>query len=286
MAEGELYFEMKLIESLEQYSGLIQRLKDRTGCKALKSNCYLTPGEITSCIAQKKWHYIETPGKLYFLRMEEHRAYLYYYEAEESKPETDFDFGLPVIVDLVMRERQVPQFEQGAIPLWEESGFEVYKKYQRMRYRHPEDDFINVSDGNLIRTAEPGQAEEISFLWRNFLDEYDIELPSMEETARQLEEGNVVCYMDEGRVYGAILVHVNGHSGLIQHVTVHPDYRKRAIGEHMMRYAYRHMNPRGVNDFRLWVDEKNVAAIKLYSKTEWKQDGTYSIKLVKGCSRR
>lgn len=276
---------MNNTEGLEQYSELISQLKTRASCKSLKTNCFLSTGEIGNYIAQGNWKYLEEPQKLYFFQKDAVAVHVYYYVANEEVPEFEFVSEVPIMVDFVLRERELAGFESMTFPLWQKAGFAFYKKYQRMRC-NLRDYEVNgregLPDGYEIKTAGAEQAEEIRKLWEMFLDKYDIALPSVSEMTEQIHMGNVVCCMDHGKVCGAIFVDVNGRSGLVQHVTVHEEYRRKALGQHMMQYLCENLPKRNVTDFKLWVDVNNVAAINLYLKSGFKKDGIFSVKLMKG----
>lgn len=276
---------MKNVDSLAQHSDLVSQLKIKTSCKLLKTNCFLTAGELSDYIAQGNWKYVETSQNLYFFHTDDLAVHLYYYASSETIPDFGNEFSMPVMADFVLRERELADFESVTVPLWEKEGFAFYKKYQRMRCNLAGDilsDADVMPDGYIIKEAELEQAEEIRRLWVAFLDKYDIVLPSIDETMEQIRKGNVVCCMAGEKICGAVFVDVNGRSGLVQHVTVHEDYRRKALGERMMRYLYEIMPQRNITDFKLWVDVNNVAAINLYMKCGLKKDGVYSVKLMKG----
>lgn len=275
---------MKTVENLEHYTTIINSWKKKTSCKKPKTNCFLTVSEIGSYIQMGKWKYLETETELYFVFEEENMLYLYFYFMADGKPTTDYHWQKPVMVDFVFRERETKEMETETLPAWEQRSFSLYKKYQRMGCQHLENrdaPWEKEMSGLSYQKAQPADLSQIRELWNHFLDRNDTLLPSADETMRQAKCGNIICCTDGNNVCGAIYVAVNGKSGLIQHVVVHSDYRRKGIAWNMMEYTFYLMNQKGVTNFKLWVDEKNVAAIKLYEKNGFVKDGLYSAKIIK-----
>lgn len=275
---------MKQVENLAHHTALINEWKKRTSCKKPKTNCFLTVSEINSHIQTAKWKYLETDTELYFVHEEENILYLYFYLPTGGKPTIEYRWNQPVMVDFVFREKETQELESETLPAWVHRGFTFYKKYQRMSYQHlthGNTPWINADSDLCYKPAGETDLSQITDLWNKFLDKNDIILPSKTEILQQAEDENIICCMDGNQVCGAIYVAVNGKSGLIQHVVVHSDYRRKGIAWNMMEYTFHLMNRKGVKIFKLWVDEKNVAAIKLYEKNGFAKDGLYSTKIMK-----
>ena len=74
---------------------------------------------------------------------------------------------------------------------------------------------------------------------------------ALDEEKREIAYGGMVCVLDEGQ---------------ITNIAVHPDFRRRGLGEKIVSALLKYGSENGINLFSLEVRESNVAAIALYEK--------------------
>lgn len=61
--------------------------------------------------------------------------------------------------------------------------------------------------------------------------------------------------------------------GQITNIAVHPDYRRRGIGEKMLKMLIENTKEEGISFYTLEVRESNTGAIKLYEKLGFIKNG-------------
>lgn len=74
-------------------------------------------------------------------------------------------------------------------------------------------------------------------------------------------------------VIGYIVFWVIADESHVANLAVHPDYRRQNIGDIILKFAIHFSQSKGARLITLEVNEKNIAAIALYGKNEFKQVG-------------
>lgn len=74
-------------------------------------------------------------------------------------------------------------------------------------------------------------------------------------------------------VVGYIVFWVITDESHVANLAVHPDYRRQNIGDIILKFAIHFSRSKGARLITLEVNEKNIAAIALYGKNEFKQVG-------------
>lgn len=70
----------------------------------------------------------------------------------------------------------------------------------------------------------------------------------------------------EDKVVGYIIYWKVGDEVQVNNIAVHPDYRRRGLGEALLRYVIKRAKDQGVNFISLEVRRSNLAAQSLYRK--------------------
>lgn len=129
----------------------------------------------------------------------------------------------------------------------------------------------------LIRDAKPEDLTEIAVIERlSFKDPYDYSLLAWLYTAPGYFF--IVAEVD-GRVVGYVIYRLErcgvlsrGFQGHIVSIAVHPKWRRRRIGEMLMREAIKRCAQLGCKRVVLEVRVSNVPAIKLYEKLGFRRE--------------
>lgn len=123
-----------------------------------------------------------------------------------------------------------------------------------------------------VRLAEEGDVHEVAEL-----DKLCFAMPWSEESFRQefTENERALYIVAEigGRIVGYAGMWVILDEGHITNVCVHPDYRKRHIGEGILRVLIAAGAQVGVERTTLEVRKSNAPAIALYEKLGFVQEG-------------
>ena len=104
-----------------------------------------------------------------------------------------------------------------------------------------------------IRTVTIGDYDDIYALWcaaaqsKRALNPVD---DSREGIARYLKRNPTTCflaYTAENKTVGVILTGHDGRRGIVHHMCVHPDYRRRGIGRMLVRRAEEALRAEGIS---------------------------------------
>jgi ribosomal protein S18 acetylase RimI-like enzyme len=115
--------------------------------------------------------------------------------------------------------------------------------------------------------------QEVLNLWRNAGPGVQLS-PSDEPEAilHKLERDPdlfLVAEEDRGRVVGTVLGGYDGRRGLVYHLAVNKDHRRRGIGEALMVELERKLKAKGCYKSYLLVAPDNADAIDFYNRRGW-----------------
>jgi len=123
-----------------------------------------------------------------------------------------------------------------------------------------------VAPGFRLRRARPDDAETIVQLDA-------VAFPAPEGTAETVASDikrhhmGVLEDVSTGRAAGFLEVHKNyAPAGYVSNIALHPDFRRRGLGEAMMRWALAWFREQGLRSAALQVNTDNAPAIALYHK--------------------
>lgn len=119
-----------------------------------------------------------------------------------------------------------------------------------IQYMDPEGD-DHMADLITIRPVVIDDYDEIFALWnsteqsRRALNPVD---DSREGIGRYLKRNPSTCFLasEDGRIVGVILTGHDGRRGIIHHMCVHPDYRRRGIAGMLVRKAEEALRAEGI----------------------------------------
>jgi ribosomal-protein-alanine N-acetyltransferase len=173
----------------------------------------------------------------------------------------------PIGVCLRLTERSSRPYIE---PVLFANAFEQTREWWRMTLaelpedRGPTDD---LAPGFLLRPARPEDAEAIAKL-----DSLSFAQPWLTpETARTLvAQAPVFRVLEEtsaGHAIGFLGLRIEmSDLGYVSDLALHPDYRRRGLGEAMLRWALAWFRSKGLKSAALQVNTDNAPAIALYRK--------------------
>ena len=75
--------------------------------------------------------------------------------------------------------------------------------------------------------------------------------------------------LDSGRVIGTILVGEDGRRGYLHHLAVHPDYRRRGLGQLLLAEAVEVLRAAGIEKCHGFVFRKNANGLEFWNSAGW-----------------
>ncbi len=281
---------MRRIETILAYADLVQAFK--TSHAAVWTNCFMLPAEIERNIEKKRMRVAVDSENLLIWIAEEYCDRLYFYTAtlEPLEKQAFADFagkGRPVAVDIVTK-RLAAGAESPIEAKWKRSGFALRGVYQRMTVSAANaaaclQAFAPKPDAPAVQTRDESRIPEILGLWRICLDSVSVERPDADRL-RELITQNRVRYIvsPDGVLCAAMVSMPEGKKAAIDHVAVHPAYRRQGLARALVVSAMRTELKNGADSFYLWVDNANEPAIRLYQELGFAPDGTQSRLFILG----
>ena len=121
------------------------------------------------------------------------------------------------------------------------------------------------TDPFLIRACCPEEAEALLTLWQAAGTS-----PSVTDTIADIRvaiESSAAVLVAEAdhRIVGSLIAAFDGWRGNMYRIAVHPDYRRRGIGQALVREGERYLAERGVKRITALVEEKYPWAVTFWS---------------------
>ncbi|HSG99946.1 MAG TPA: GNAT family N-acetyltransferase [candidate division Zixibacteria bacterium] len=115
--------------------------------------------------------------------------------------------------------------------------------------------------GLLVRALHAEDVAELLRLWKAAELEYrPTGRDSVEQLSRQMETnpGGFIGAFDGSLMIGAILASDDTRRGWINRLAVHPDYRRRGIGQILIREAEAELRRRGLQIIAALIEDSNT----------------------------
>jgi ribosomal protein S18 acetylase RimI-like enzyme len=85
----------------------------------------------------------------------------------------------------------------------------------------------------------------------------------------QYDPESILVAEARGRLIGTVYILYDPWRSLIYHLGVHPDYRRKGLGNKLMDEAEGKLKARGINRAILFVVEDNEQVVEFYQKRGW-----------------
>lgn len=273
---------MREIESIQELNGIVTAFQKRY--KKVSTNCYLMREELIRLIEERKLRLFQDSGLLILLCARPDYDNLYYYTGEEvSIPDLSFLTNgdrkdKEVLLDIISSQNRPGKNDPFISSMLSENRISKYKCYQRMAQDLTGGDFRDFSyelpKGCRLMTGSISYAEIIS-LWKTVLDEKSTPLPDIIQLERLQKEGTLSCVENirEGRPCAVVTLDIQGNLGILQHLSVLPQYRRQGLAGSLCKRVISQALQSGLKTLRLWVDIENTTAITLYRREGFSPDG-------------
>lgn len=278
---------MDIVATLEQFTTMTTAFAASHG--PLQTNCYLLPDELQALLSGGGLRYAIDMDDLLLLVDQRGYSRLLFYTAATTPVAPARLFALqtvrqPVLIDLVTRNPAA--IEPLIQAKWLPSGFCVHNRYQRMRLAagialNPARNEAPPGELYSVITGEVERIPEILTLWESCLDPYSIALPGGDALKTLIAQKRVFCTVNRsGVLCAAALANRQGSKVTLQHVSVHPDFRRQGLARQLLVAAMRADGEAGVANWLLWVAQDNQPALQLYRRLGFAPDGTMSTQLL------
>jgi putative acetyltransferase len=115
--------------------------------------------------------------------------------------------------------------------------------------------------------------EKVYYLWQNCEGVGLSRADSKDSIARYLERNPGMSFvaLEDGRVAGAVLCGHDGRRASLNHLAVHPDFRKRGIAKALVEKCLAALAAEGIQKCHIFVYESNGEGIAFWKKLGWKK---------------
>lgn len=256
---------MEPVKSFEEYKGWVQRGKS---LEDPVTNCYLMPAAVKEKLHSESLYAMNLEnGVLLLDRMEGfYRCYYYLSPHGAYKP---LVLDLPGVVEYVFQQ-ELSEAQYRELSLLWQMGFTLGRESGRLSLSA--DSVKRTCSTDHVSPAFTGDAKEVLALFRSCFDPLYAFLPSKEELAGAIEQGNVLAVYERGRLAAALFAEVARNTASIRHLAVSESFRSRGYGKELVE-AYHRRFQGSVKTFSHWVDRGNRPAMELYQRFGYSFDG-------------
>lgn len=157
-------------------------------------------------------------------------------------------------------------------------GFTGHSTYKRMYCN----EFLNFEDyqyNNEVQLATQNDIEEIYQLLHENFDIIGDYLPDLDEISKRILSNQITCIKMNSDLAGLSIFEDRGTSMIyLRAIFIKPEFRGLKIGQDLIIHK---MNQNKNKRFTLWVREDNDAALRMYKKLNFIEDGLKNYIFVK-----
>lgn len=239
--------------------------------KRALTNCFFLPNQLKEMIGLEKLYLLEEENIKLFLEKESgfYRTYYFIYDTDNIKP---IKVSAPMVIEFPYNKVMTPAQIQH-ICLLKKMGFRLARESARMSMKPTEVKARNIFLKDIsVDYAKTDDNIIIFELLNNTFEKMFAFLPSKEQVDSLITEKKIlVCYCS-GKIAGLIHMDICKNISWIRQIVVMKEYRGRGIGGILLN-RYLAISKDYVNEFMLWVDLSNIAAIDMYKKAGYIFDG-------------
>jgi ribosomal protein S18 acetylase RimI-like enzyme len=176
----------------------------------------------------------------------------------------------------------LPDIDTAAVSAYETAGYAKSREVWRMWVEHTEEPPAPaLPEGVTIRpyTSDDGDAvhELLDAAYTGWDDDY-VPIPHREWLSFMTDHGDFDpgCWFLAESDHRLVGVCLNWRDGWVKDLAVHPNWRRRGLGEALLRHAFRELWQNGVRRIGLKVDSNNgTGAPRLYERLGFVTDRRY-----------
>lgn len=264
------------ILNFEQYSFLIKDFQKQNP-KGF-SNCFLMPEEIKQLIEQRKIYFFKQRDWLFIVCDRNDYYSLYYYSSAcPCKPNFQEIHSCccdKIILSDVVSRINSQKNDEALNMLLSCELFSEYKVYKRMILPAEKEVLSENLNSEYTFDFQYENCEDLHFLWKTALDEKSTPLPNENDVKKLENNKNMLYIVNESKSLCAVgMLNVQGKQALIEHIAVGNLHRRKGLAKYIVTKLISYGKEKGIKAFKLWVDCKNMPAIKLYDCIGFVEDG-------------
>ncbi len=210
--------------------------------------------------------------------------YAFYYSRGESAKEL-FEgtrFSKPVLMDVTFRGKRG---DRETVKAFLSHGlFREYKTYKRLvlQLKETENGAFETEFAPGYQLTKTANYDDVLSLWKTALDEKSTPLPNKRAFTLIQNSGRFFALTDEkGSLACVLALNRRGRNATVEHVACAPEHRRKGLAESLLKTVLQFAKDGNVSTVKLWVDEKNVPALSLYSKLGFLDEKTRSEQYIK-----
>ena len=248
-------------------SQILERYVCVTKEKRKHSNCQFMMSDIEEKLRAGVLYAYEVQGVFLLVENKEDLFCLYYMSEvlDWIKELTVLKERFPRLVISVVQKKT-----RDSEVLFEEHGYSLYKKYERLRCK-----------GNLIEDIEADYCNEqdksiLQNMMNDTFDVYSDHIPTSDELDLFISNQQIICVRDEDKeICGFVIFEDKGKTSYIRMVCVSKDHQGEGLANCLMK-MYFGIHQKHVS-FTLWYDMENGRAASLYKKWNYEAEGLYNL---------
>lgn len=258
------------VENFEHYLSLIDEAKKKCGILNLTNILYF--GKSLKLFVEKGLLFCFVAEGVCFIDAKSEVKNLYYIIRSDTKK------------ILLEKENYIVEFMEkneikakSIISIWQNSGFSLMSVNWEMVKQLSEEE----KSQSRIKTdyAKISDFDVIFDIWEKYLNTKIHPLPSKLQFVEDVKMKRIVVIKDNNdNVVGVMRRSIDGAICSLERIVVVPEKRGKGIAGRMIKSCY---NIPGVIKIKLFVNDKNLGAIKLYLKLSFEKTGKYSYQLIK-----
>lgn len=264
------------INDVHEALAIIEQFKTRS----TESNCFLMPDDLRSLVDERRL-LVHLEGPNAFLLEDKGNCLRVHYMM--NNPEIGFSCitDKPLMLELPFRGADGEPTSM--VSYWEHEGFRRNLVRSNLSAKVSDIELSDLSDPNLVVSiaATDEEADFARKLFNSSFDPYSGDYLTPDNAKEIVASGKMLLAYDSEQPAGALNFYQVGKCTWLGHVAVLPSYRGRGVGIALVSEYIRKNNIDDKSRYALWVQEQNMAAIKMYNRLGFKYAGKSSLSMIK-----
>lgn len=178
---------------------------------------------------------------------------------------------LPILVDLIGRNKDFPSIEQP----FTDNGYSQYCSLMRMSRPITQEVLLPQKE---ITYATKEQAKQIHELLHCYFDPFSEQLPTLPQIEQWTEQKRILIREIDKKIAGFLIFEINGITSYLRYWFTHPNYRDKKVGSGLLRHFFAESSSTTRQLF--WVIQNNDNAIIRYRHYGFKEENMFDKVLI------